>query len=409
MKRTLSTVLCLLLLCALLSCGTLAANVRIDNASVYCFSSADFVSAARGVYLDAVPAAALGSVRYGSRVLCAGDVLPAAALDALEFHPAALTEADCSLTYRAITENGLGAAETLNLQLVAHKDTVPTCEDVSFETYKNIANTGSLAASDEDGDALTYQLVKQPRRGSIELADDGTFTYTPARNKVGRDSFTYTATDPSGNVSAPATVKIKIVKPTDAATFADLSGDALEYRAMALKDMGVYGGQEIAGQRCFCPDEAVTRGEFLVMAMRVLNLAPDDAVLTSGFADEAETPAWLRPYITAAYRSGLISGVAAEDGLEFRPTTALTKAECAVMLQNMLSLPQPETLSVFAVDEGETIASWAVASASALQNAGLNLTPLAAEPLSWRECAELLYQLSTLCQQDVLEEFYWNE
>ena len=91
MKRTLSTVLCLLLLCALLSCGTLAANVRIDNASVYCFSSADFVSAARGVYLDAVPAAALGSVRYGSRVLCAGDVLPAAALDALEFHPAALT------------------------------------------------------------------------------------------------------------------------------------------------------------------------------------------------------------------------------------------------------------------------------------------------------------------------------
>ena len=409
MKRTLSTVLCLLLLCALLSCGTLAANVRIDNASVYCFSSADFVSAARGVYLDAVPAAALGSVRYGSRVLCAGDVLPTAALDALEFHPAALTEADCSLTYRAITENGLGAAETLNLQLVAHKDTVPTCEDVSFETYKNIANTGSLAASDEDGDALTYQLVKQPRRGSIELADDGTFTYTPARNKVGRDSFTYTATDPSGNVSAPATVKIKIVKPTDAATFADLSGDALEYRAMALKDMGVYGGQEIAGQRCFCPDEAVTRGEFLVMAMRVLNLAPDDAVLTSGFADEAETPAWLRPYITAAYRSGLISGMAAEDGLEFRPTTALTKAECAVMLQNMLSLPQPETLSVFAVDEGETIASWAVASASALQNAGLNLTPLAAEPLSRRECAELLYQLSTLCQQDVLEEFYWNE
>ena len=82
MKRTLSTVLCLLLLCALLSCGTLAANVRIDNASVYCFSSADFVSAARGVYLDAVPAAALGSVRYGSRVLCAGDVLPAAAASA---------------------------------------------------------------------------------------------------------------------------------------------------------------------------------------------------------------------------------------------------------------------------------------------------------------------------------------
>lgn len=111
-----------------------------------------------------------------------------------------------------------------------------------METYKNIANTGALAASDEDGDALTYQIVRAPKRGSVELADDGSFTYTPAHNKVGRDSFVYTATDPAGNVSNEARVKIKIVKPTDAATFADLAGDPLEYRAMALKDMGVYGG-----------------------------------------------------------------------------------------------------------------------------------------------------------------------
>ena len=90
-------------------------------------------------------------------------------------------------------------------------------------------------------------------------------------------------------------MKIKIVKPTDAATFADLAGDPLEYRAMALKDMGVYGGRQIAGQLCFAPDETVSRGEFLVMAMRVLGMEPDAAVLTSGFADEAATAAWMRP------------------------------------------------------------------------------------------------------------------
>ena len=44
----------------------------------------------------------------------------------------------------------------------------------------------------------------------------------------------------------------------------------------------------------------VSRGEFLVMAMRVLGMEPDAAVLTSGFADEAATAAWMRPYITAA-------------------------------------------------------------------------------------------------------------
>ena len=62
----------------------------------------------------------------------------------------------------------------------------------------------------------------------------------------------------------------------------------------------------------------------------------------------------------------------------------------------------------FSVEEGECIASWAVPSASALQSAGLELTPLADGTLTRRECAELLYQLSTLCQQDVLENFRWD-
>lgn len=96
------------------------------------------------------------------------------------------------------------------------------------------------------------------------------------------------------------------------------------------------------------------------------------------------------------------------EGMEFRPNAALTKAECAVMLQNMLDLPQPDTQPVFSVEEGECIASWAVPSASALQSAGLELTPLADGTLTRRECAELLYQLSTLCQQDVLDHFRWD-
>ena len=56
----------------------------------------------------------------------------------------------------------------------------------------------------------------------------------------------------------------------------------------------------------------------------------------------------------------------------------------------------------------QCIASWAVPSASALQSAGLELTPLADGTLTRRECAELLYQLSTLCQQDVLDHFRWD-
>ena len=398
------------LVLAMLCVPALAAEIAVDYTSEYQFSAADFSDSSEleGVYISAVPPAYQAELCIGSRVLRRGDILPAAALEKLKLRPVCLGEADCELVYCPISAGTLGDAVTVSLRILSGTNTAPVCEDGTLETYKNIANSGTLCAQDKEDTKLTYQLVKEPKRGTVELHDDGSFTYTPGKNKVGKDSFVFTATDPAGNVSNEARVKIRIVKPTDAAAFADLAGDPLEYRAMALKDMGVYGGRQIAGQLCFAPDETVSRGEFLVMAMRVLGMEPDAAVLTSGFADEAATAAWMRPYITAAYRSGVISGVSAETGMEFRPNAALTKAECAVMLQNMLDLPQPDTQPVFSVEEGECIASWAVPSASALQSAGLELTPLVDGTLTRRECAELLYQLSTLCQQDVLENFRWD-
>ena len=389
-------ILAVLLLAALVS-SVCAAEVRIGKDSIYCFSADDFADPARGIYVDAVPSASTGTLCYGDRVLCAGDVLPVAALGEIEFRPACAEETDCALTYRAITDSGLGAVETLKLQLVSKKDTTPVCTDVQMETYKNIANTGALAASDEDGDALTYQIVRAPKRGSVELADDGSFTYTPAQNKVGKDVFTYTATDSAGNVSNAATVTVKIVKPTDRAMYQDLSGDSLAYTAMWLKDKGVYTGKRIAGNLCFEPESTLTRGEFLVMAMKLLGAEPESARLTSGFADENQTPAWMRPYIVSAFKSGMISGVTSPGGMVFRPESNLTRAEAAVMLQNILQLPQPQEAAVFAEDSAVPV--WAQASVSALNEAGIIIpVTTSAENLTRREAAELLFECWTLCQ-----------
>ena len=91
---------------------------------------------------------------------------------------------------------------------------------------------------------LTYQLVKEPKRGTVELHDDGSFTYTPGKNKVGKDSFVFTATDPAGNVSNEACVKIRILKPADKATYQDMSGDKDAFAAMWLKDQGAVHRQD---------------------------------------------------------------------------------------------------------------------------------------------------------------------
>ena len=68
--------------------------------------------------------------------------------------------------------------------------------------------------SDPDGDPLTAVLVTGPSHGSLTLNANGSFSYTPAANFAGSDSFTYRASD--GTVSSsPATVTITVTATND--------------------------------------------------------------------------------------------------------------------------------------------------------------------------------------------------
>lgn len=358
------------------------------------FSESDTLE---GVYVASVPSQLDAEVSLGARTLRAGDVLDRSMLSQLLVLPAENRDASCELVYCPIEGGEVQPSRALELSILTGKNEAPVCRDVKFETYKNIANTGVLSASDPEGDTLTYQLVKEPKRGTVDIAPDGSFTYTPAQNKVGKDVFTYTATDSAGNVSNVANVTVKIVKPTDKAMYQDLAGDTLAYTAMWLKDRGVYTGKRIAGNLCFEPEGTLTRGEFLVMAMKLLGAEPESARLTSGFADESKTPAWMRPYIVSAFKSGMVSGVTSPDGMVFRPSSDLTRAEAAVMLQNILDLPQSQEAAVFSEDCAVPV--WAQASVSALESAGISIpVTTSAENLTRREAAELLYECWTLCQ-----------
>ena len=312
---------------------------------------------------------------------------------------------DCELVYCPIEDGTLGDAVTVSLRILSGTNTAPVCEDGTLETYKNIANTGTLSATDQEDQELTYQLVKEPKRGTVELHTDGSFTYTPDKNKVGKDSFVFTATDPAGNVSNEACVKIRILKPADKATYQDMSGDRDAFAAMWLKDKGLYTGRVIAGNLCFEPDCTVSRSEFLIACMKLAGLEQSDGTISTGFADELETPLWQQPYLAAAYQSGMISGTPTEEGLVFRPEEDLSRAEAAVMLQKLLRLPGDA--AVFAPDEASAIPAWAQSAVSALSNAGI---PLAASdyeaPLTRREAANMLLAAAPAAEAAGL---YWSE
>lgn len=395
----------------LLSAAPAAAQeVTVDSAALFCFSAEDFTTLAEddGVFILSVPSPSVASVRYGSRVIRAGDALPKEALGQLTLDTSCLTQQDVSIQYYTISKGTVTAAKELKLTIFPAKNEAPTAEDSSLETYKNIANTGTLNASDPEGKALTYNLVKEPKRGTVELHEDGTFTYTPSKNKVGKDSFTYTVTDDAGSTSEPATVSIQIIKPTDKATYADMAGDPNEFQAMWMKEEGLFTGATVGGNLCFGPDEPVSRGDFLVMVMKLVGAEASDTRMTSGFADEAETPAWLQPYIVSALGNGMIAGVSSDSGVVFRPSASLTNAEAIVLLQNVLQLPTATAKTVFAGESDSAMPAWAVDSAAALSASGIEIdAALAAEPVTRREAARVLYTVQSILGEEALSTFYW--
>jgi len=389
-----------------------AAQVRtVDPTAQFCFSQDDFTSAAAdGIFLTSVPQETLATVRYGSRVLKAGDALPTEALGDLTLEAKCVTAQEVTIGYCTLSDGVLSGVQELKLSILPKKDQPPTAEDGSLETYKNIAGSGTLSAADPEGKPLTYNLVKEPKRGSVELHEDGTFTYTPDKNKVGKDSFTYTVTDSGGNTSEEAKISIEIRKPTDKATYADMDGDPDAFYAMWLKEAGLFTGATVGGNLCFEPEKTVSRGEFLVMVMKLVDAQADEAGLTSGFSDEAATPVWLQPYIVSALGSGMISGVSSEDGVVFRPEAALSRAEAAVMLQNVLQLPAPTAKTVFSETDAAAVPAWAADATAALSAAGISLGDTAqADAITRREVAKLLYEVSNLIAGETLETFYWAQ
>jgi uncharacterized delta-60 repeat protein len=94
---------------------------------------------------------------------------------------------------------------------------VPIAVNDSYTVAQNnvltLAAPGVLANdTDADNNPLSAVLVSQPANGTLAFASSGTFTYTPAVNFYGTDSFTYDAFNGS-NYSTPATVTIRVNAP----------------------------------------------------------------------------------------------------------------------------------------------------------------------------------------------------
>jgi hypothetical protein len=131
-----------------------------------------------------------------------------------------------NFTYTVSDDNGA----TSSPAVVQVRINRPTAADDWADTDGSTPVTVNVLANDTDPDGNQHlvpssvTLVTHPARGTAVVNADGTITYTGTAGFTGTDSFTYTVSDDNGATSTPATVQIRMNRPTAADDWTDTDG-----------------------------------------------------------------------------------------------------------------------------------------------------------------------------------------
>ncbi|TAK98708.1 MAG: retention module-containing protein, partial [Aquabacterium sp.] len=103
----------------------------------------------------------------------------------------------------------------------------PSTGHYKLTTDEDKPVSGQVKATDPDGDALTFTKGSDPTHGTVTVNADGTWTYTPAKDYNGADSFTVTVSDGHGGTTT-ATVDIGVLPVNDPPKIDDPSNPNLD-------------------------------------------------------------------------------------------------------------------------------------------------------------------------------------
>ncbi|MBJ7340761.1 Ig-like domain-containing protein [Mycolicibacterium sp.] len=144
------------------------------------------------------------------------------------FHPAngtAVVNSDGTFTYTpnanfhgadgffyTVSDGTVTQRYTVEVTVTAVND-APVASNVVTTIGEDTYLNGFLPVTDVDGDTLTYTLTAQATRGVAVVDADGRYSYTPAKDFNGVDTFTYGYSD--GTVSGTRTVTVTVTAAND--------------------------------------------------------------------------------------------------------------------------------------------------------------------------------------------------
>ncbi|EGR2892338.1 tandem-95 repeat protein [Vibrio parahaemolyticus] len=118
-----------------------------------------------------------------------------------------------TLTFTATDPSGESVSQTVNFTVVPVADIVADKATVVEDTPTIIKVLGNDTFED-DGKVVSLDTNNGPANGTVSVNPDGSVTYTPNDNYVGKDTFTYVVT--SGGVSESTTVNVDVTPVNDA-------------------------------------------------------------------------------------------------------------------------------------------------------------------------------------------------
>ena len=295
------------------------------------FSHADFEEfcggGVRTVTVTSLPPAEEGVLKLGALDVFEGQRLGAELLDLLVFVPSH-PGSGSSFTFSV---NDGGDVECVMYSAQYGTD-APVIASDGVTTVRDVIRYGRLsvnACSDVD-----FSVIKQPGHGLLTLYADGSFTYEPESGFTGRDSFVCAAEDKYGKSSDPLTVTVSVLKNTSPVRYGDVSGTEYEYPAYVLAQRGILTGQTVGGVCRFEPDAPVSRGDFIVMAMKAAGYAPGSrSSVTDAFADAAQMSEQGRGYAAAAVSAEVLTPENRDGTLLLRPGENVTRKEAADLVR----------------------------------------------------------------------------
>lgn len=127
-----------------------------------------------------------------------------------------------------ITDGITTASVPLSFEIIGSNDAPYTrASSASLPEDGSVVGTLLRNAIDPDGDAVSAEVQEGPAHGSVVLAANGSYTYTPVANFNGSDSFTFVVKDPHGGVSQLARVTLTVDAVNDAPTLSAAAPSAV--------------------------------------------------------------------------------------------------------------------------------------------------------------------------------------